>query len=176
MSFPALNDQEERELHRLSTFYRKEAMRCESAKAYLAGSVMLGSALESVLMLMVNCYADEVEATGIVPTRKGKCRPLLDWDLSELIKVAKAAGWLPSALKLDEEWSSRKAKVGDYAEVCRMIRNLAHPGRYLKDHARSRVTAKYLKRQFEIVELCCDRLTQRNNESLHRHMEAEGSL
>lgn len=176
MSFTTLNDEEEQELYRLSRFYWKEALRSEEAKAYLAGSVMLGSALEALLMLMVNIYDDEAVATGKIPTRNGKPRPLVDWDLGQLLKVAKVAGWLPSTLEVDEEWRSRKARVGDYAEVCRMVRNLAHPGRYVKDHARRRVTASYLKRQFEIVQLCRDWLAERNNKSLRAHMQAEGLL
>jgi len=176
MNFSALSDEQEREIHRLSSFYWKEALRCEESKAYLAGSVMLGAALETLLMLMVNCYADEAKTTGAIPIRDGKPRPLIDWDLGQLLKVAKTAGWLPYALELNEEWSNRKAKVGDYAEVSRMVRNLAHPGRYVKDHARSRVTAKYLKRQFEIVVLCRDWLAERNNKSLREQMRQEGLL
>ena len=38
-------DEEEKERFRLQRFYWKEAIRCQDAKAYLAGCVMLGSAL-----------------------------------------------------------------------------------------------------------------------------------
>ena len=40
-------EEEEREFWRLYRFYWREAERCEEAKAYLAGCVMLGSALEA---------------------------------------------------------------------------------------------------------------------------------
>jgi hypothetical protein len=176
MTFATLSDEEERELHRLSSYYWKEALRCEEAKAYLAGCVMLGSALETLLMLMVDAYGEEVKATGMIPMRDGKPLPLLRWDLGQLLKAAKAAGWLPSGLNPSDEWSTRKAKVGDYAEVSRMTRNLAHPGRYVKDHARQRVTAKYLERQFEIALACRDWLAARNNKSLREHMREEGLL
>ena len=173
----ALSEEEERELRQLSGYYWKEALRCEEAKAYLAGCVMLGSALETLLMLMVDGYADEVEATGTVPIlRNGKSLPLLRWNLSQLLKAAKAAGWLPSGLDTSEKWSTRKAKVGDYAEMFRIVRNLAHPGRYVQDHARSRVTARYLERQFEIALACRDWLAKRNNESLRERMRKEGLL
>ena len=72
MAFTTLTDEEEKELNRLSRFYWQEALRCEKAQAYLAGSVMLGSALETLLILMINCYSDEADQTGKVPTRKGK--------------------------------------------------------------------------------------------------------
>ena len=93
-----------------------------------------------------------------------------------VIKVAKAAGWLPHAFGLSDNWNGRKAKIGDYAEVSLDVRNLAHPGWYVRDHARSRVTAKYLKRQFEIVFSRRDWLTERNNKSLREHMRQEGIL
>ena len=61
MGFTTLTDQEERELHRLSRVYWQEALRCEEAKAYLAGCVMLCSALETMLILMINCYSEEAD-------------------------------------------------------------------------------------------------------------------
>ena len=119
MSFETLTEKEERELHRLFRFYWKEAERCETAKAYLAGGVMLGSVLETILMLMVNAHSDDVFASGAAPNRNKKPLALLKWDLSQLIKVAKAVGWLPGQSELNDDWNSRKAKIGDYAEVAR---------------------------------------------------------
>jgi hypothetical protein len=175
MPFTMLTDNEEKELYRLQRLYWREAVRCRESKAYLAGCVMLGSALETLLMLIINIYADEAEQTGKLPTFKGKAKPLLDWKYIELLRVAKAAGWLPSQLDLDnDKWSSKKARIGDYAEVVRMVRNLVHPASYASDHYRSRVTAKYLKRQFEVVLLCRDWLVAHNNKSLLEHMNREG--
>jgi hypothetical protein len=174
MPFTTLTDEEEKELSRLNRFYWQEALRCEQANAYLAGSVMLGSALETFLILMINCYADEADQTGKIPIVKGKPKPLLDWKFLELLRVAKAAQWLPSALNLNDDWSSRKARIGDYAEVVRMVRNLVHPAAYAADHRGRRVTRKYLQRQFEVVLLCRDWLAERNNKSLLEHMKAEG--
>ena len=174
MSFQLLNDDEERELWRLSRVYWREALRCENTKAFLAGAVMLGSALETLLILMANAHPDEAEAT--IPKKKGQGRPLLEWKLADLLKVAKAANWLPSGLNLEDDWNRRKAKLGDYAEVVRMVRNLVHPARYFKDHYRSRVTARYLQRQFDVVLNCRDWLLARNNEVLRKRMREEGIL
>jgi hypothetical protein len=174
MPFTTLTEVEEREFHRLQRFYWREALRCEEAKAYLAGCVMLGSALETLLAVMVSAFAEEAEHTGKAPTSRGKPKPLLKWKFDELLRVAKAAGWLPSGLDLDDEWNRKKARVGDYAEVVRMVRNLAHPARYAADHHGKRVTGKYLQQQFEIVLACRDWLAARNNRSLIEHMKAEG--
>ena len=68
-----------------------------------------------------------------------------------------------------------QSAFGDYAEVVRIVRNLGHPAQYAADHHRSRVTAKYLQWQFEVVLLCRDWLAERNNKSLREHMRAGGS-
>ena len=135
---------------------------------------MLGSVLDTLLILMVNCFPEEAAATGQVPRKNGKEKMLLDWNLSELLKVAKAAGWLPAGLSLSDEWSHRKAKIGDYADVARKLRNLIHPARYRKDHLRRRITQRYLEQQFEVVLLCRDWLLDRNNRALLAHMKEEG--
>ena len=76
MTFETINEEQERELYRLMRFYWAEARRCEESKAYLAGRAMLGSALEAILMLMVNAHLEEAEATGVIPTRANKPVPL----------------------------------------------------------------------------------------------------
>ena len=99
MPFTILSNEEEKELWRLSRFYWQEALRFERAKAYLAGCIMLGSAFENLLILMINVFSDEADQTGKVPTKKSKPKPLLTWTFVELLRVAKAAKWLPAAFK-----------------------------------------------------------------------------
>lgn len=176
MTFTILSDSEERELYRLLRFYWREAERCQQARAYLAGSVMAASALEALLIAMVNVYADEVETSGVAPVKKGQSRPLVDWNLSELIKVAKTTKWFPFSLDPKEDWNGRKAKIGDYAEVARMIRNLVHPGCYLREHSPNRVTAKYLHRQLEILSSCRDWLEKHNSDKFLEHLKQDGLL
>jgi hypothetical protein len=171
MLFETLTDEEEKELHRLSRVYWREALLCEKTGAYLAGCTMLGSCLENILILMINAHSEDVESTGKVPHLKSKPKALLNWTFAELLRVAKSAGWLPSAPDLKDGWSGRKAKIGDYAEVVRMVRNLVHPARYLKDFCRKELTKKYLQQQFDVVSLCCEWLAERNSKSLLKHYE-----
>jgi hypothetical protein len=174
MTFDTLSDGDAKELYRLSHFYWREARRCERAGAHLAGCVILGSALETDLMLMVNVFADEAEATAKLPTKKGKPKPLLDWDLAELLRVAKAANWLPTSDDPNHNYHLKKAKIGDFADVVRGVRNLAHPARYRKEHSGKRVTARYLRQQFDVVEICRDWLLAYNNKALRESLKAEG--
>lgn len=177
MTFEALDEAAKRELYRLYRYYWREADRCRTANAYLAGCVMLGSALETILMLIVSVYPEEAEATGRVPMSRGQPKPLLNWSLLELLRVAKCARWLPSGFPDGEdEWVTRNAKVGDYAEVARSIRNLAHPARYFLDHPRKRVTARFLDQQFEVVLACQEWLERHNNDQLRENMRREGLL
>lgn len=165
-----LTEEERQELHRLHRFYWKEAKRCEESNAYLAGCIMLGSVLETTLILMVDCYCEEVEKTKKIPMHKNKPRPLLEWKLSQLLKIAKAANWLPSKLNLNDNWDTRIAKIGDYAEVLRMIRNLAHPSCYVNDHMGKRITKKYLEKQFNVMLLCIDWVLNKINISLYEQL------
>lgn len=177
MSFETLDDDAERELFRLYRYYWLEAKRCQKAKAHLAGCVMLGSALETLLMLIVNVYPEEAEATEAVPMKDKKPMPLHKWNLTQLLAVAKKAGWLPSSLNVGEDnWSTRKAEIGDYAEITRMLRNLAHPARYHLDHSRKRVTARFLERQFDIVLACQKWLEKYNLDRLAEHWRQKGLM
>ncbi|MBF0456426.1 MAG: hypothetical protein HQK99_00840 [Nitrospirae bacterium] len=162
-----------KELLRLWRFYQKEAHRCTENKAYLAGCIMAGSVMETQLILMVDMYPDEAAATNKLPTRKKVVEPLLKWKLAELLPVAKAAGWLPSGLNLSDEWCNLKAKVGDYAEVTRQLRNLLHPSRYLEDHYRKRVTAKHAHMVFDTMDAVNDFLLATLNKSLLKSYEQE---
>jgi hypothetical protein len=190
MPITPLTNEEEKELLRLQRFYWKEAIRCEDGKAYLAGCLMLGSALETLLILLINLDAEEAEKTGKIPTLKGRQKPLLKWDLAELLAVAKAASWLPSALDLDDDWNWRKAKIGDYAEVVRMMRNLAHPARYLPAILKTTTVAASpinicsvsLKRCLHAgtgslltTTRTCSSISKKRKRQAHRHHEYDGA-
>jgi hypothetical protein len=100
----------------------------------------------------------------------------VDWDLSDLIKVAKTTKWFHFGLDPKGNWNGRKAKIGDYAEVARMIRNLVHPGYYLREHTPSRLTAKYLRHPLEILSLCRDWPEKHNSERFLNHLKQERLL
>jgi inosine-uridine nucleoside N-ribohydrolase len=88
MPFTALTGEEEKELYRLQHLYWREALRCEESKAYLAGCVMLGSALETLLILMVNCYSDEADQTGKGSHDKGQTKAGIG-DYAEVVRMVR---------------------------------------------------------------------------------------
>lgn len=164
-----LSDEQEQELRRLFRYYGLEAKRCEKAKAYLAGCVMAAGSMEAALILMVNAFSQDIPANAKLPSKR-----LLKWDLAQLLVVAKMAGWLPAGLDVDnDEWIAQKAQVGDRAEVVRLLRNLLHPGRYVDDHHRQRVTKKYLKFAFDVAIEVVDSLFARIEKSVLERAKAE---
>ena len=76
-------------------------------------------------------------------------------------------------MELSEDWSTRKAKVGDYAEVIRQLRNLLHPARYLKDHYRKRITRKHTQLVFDTMDTVNRFLGGKVEESLSRSLADE---
>jgi len=135
---------------------------------------MSGAALEVMLILAVDVYGDEAVATGKLPKKKGKAlKPLLDWNLAELLTVAKAAGWLPSALQLTESWDRRKAKIGDYAEVVRMLRNLVHPAKDIEDNFKKRVTKKHTSFCQEVIEAITNIMLTKLSKSIDLDLQQE---
>lgn len=173
MSEFAFTDDQHNEVIRLSRAYHREAHRCRDGKAYLAGCVMMGAALEASLLAFVNCYPDEALCSARAPTRRGTIKPLAQWSLAELLAVAKERGWLPSSLSLDEEWSDKKAQIGDYTEVLRQIRNLIHPAEHMLTFPRKRITRRYLSMSFEIFEVATEYLLNMVGESLRAVFEAD---
>jgi len=120
-----LADAQHNKLNRLLRLYQSEARRCREAKAYLAGCVMAGAALETSLVLMISLFQEDVGMVADLPAKGGGIKPLMEWRFRDLLNVAKATGWLPAALNYGvDDWSDEKAKVGDYAEVVREMRDL----------------------------------------------------
>jgi hypothetical protein len=89
-------------------------------------------------------------------------KPILDLTLFELIAIAKAVRWLPANLQYGrDDWDAKKAKIGDFTEVAREIRNLLHPGRYARDHHKKRITPKIVDMILHIADEVADSLSAR---------------
>ena len=175
-SLKTFTEDEAKDLYRITTYYWKEARRCEEAGAYLAACVLIGSALEAMLMLVVYVSDEEALATGKIQTVGSEAAELRRLDLTQLLAVAKAAEWLPSSKQADGSTKRKRKQIGDLAIVIRDVRNLVHPGRYVSDHYRRRVTKRYSEYLFEVLEVISDWLAAHNMAHLRRAMASEGML
>lgn len=157
--------------------YQKEAQKCRRADAYLAGCVMLGAALEASLLAMAKCYPDEVKGTK---TYSLKNDPDLDkWNLIDHLKVARELDWIPSKLPLDKiaresgidpDEALKNGDLGYFADVVREIRDMLHPGRYLRLWSGVRVTKKFLETSYEVVDLVRESLLKKLEDSIRQEM------
>lgn len=146
-----LDDSQSWALFDIETRYYREARKCQEAGAYLAGCVMLGAALEANLIAMVDFHLNEVSACKKAPRRsKGSVKKLLNWQLGELLGVASELGWLPASEPLGND--PKDWLVGDHAQVVRILRNLIHPGRYVKEYAGFQFTAETLTASFNSLD------------------------
>ena len=122
--------------------------------------------MEAILLSTANYFPKIVASTKYTPKKNGKIKRLDRWTLMDLLAVAKELNWLPSGLSPEDEWNSAIAKIGDYVDVVRNIRNLIHPVRYLNDFSRKRFTKKYLEACFEIVDTSIEYLSSLIKDSL----------
>lgn len=115
----------------LASSYEDEAERAEQAGAFLAASVMLGSAIET--RLIVTCLENEEKIKETLDrlqlTNKDlKSKNPVTWSLEVLIKVCSTAGWIPDYKVGGFTFSGSKM-----AEFLRSTRNQVHPKVKLKN-------------------------------------------
>ena len=95
-----------------------EVQNCMQCQAYLAGTVMMGGLLESLLLARINASPNQaaVFTAKNAPKDKktGKTLPLSDWTLLKMVEVGHELGWI-----------SKSAK--DVGNVLRDFRNYIHP-------------------------------------------------
>jgi hypothetical protein len=92
-----------------------EAQKCMNSEAYLAGTIIMGSMLEGILLSVINKNPSIANRAKCSPKDKvGVVKVFGDWNLSEMINVAHEVGWLGLDVK-------------KYSHVLREFRNLIHP-------------------------------------------------
>ena len=168
-----LTEDQFHELMRLCRLYRREANRSMDAKAYLAGCVMIGAALESDLLAMCNCYSDEIPEELIPKQRNGKPKHLLDWTFFQLLRIARECGWLRARLDPQDQWNPKRAHIGDYAIVLKDIRNFVHASCHITNFLNSRITKRRMEMCFEILEVASNHLQAKLHGSLKVAIEEE---
>jgi hypothetical protein len=151
MSEPLLSKSQIDELNALLPKYYEQAMLCQKCDAYLPGSVMLGSFLETLLLIITANCAKEALKTKTAKKYNLQTKKLLKWDFYHLIAVALDAGWLPVATSIDNPDEQKNIPLAAYGHVPRRVRNLAHPGKFLKELKRkNEMTPAFLRSCFKI--------------------------
>ncbi len=146
-------------LLKIQNFYIDEAKKCYEAKAYFAGCVVLGSVLETTLLIIVALSPEEINTLKKFPKRRGKPTAPINWSLSDLLDVARELNWLPGKLERTNKYNSpEKGEIGDDARIIYEIRNLVHPGKYLRCYPSVDITEQHFYYSFGILNAINDRL------------------
>ena len=127
-----LNEKQFQKLNELIAEIEKEIEKCESARAYLAGCILIGAALESLLLAVVDIYPDEVKNAiaeiNKQEKKKIKFKPL-SWGLGLLIEIAIKCNWFPYKGTQGPE----EGEIGDWlTKYVKELRDFVHPGRVLR--------------------------------------------
>ena len=134
--------------------YELEAERCANAGAHLASCILLAATIEVQLVICVSSFPEEAERalkrlqesneinSGL------KLSSVLEWDLGQLLKVAREAQWLPPKV---ERFPFPVVDTSQVlaADHVRELRNLVHPGRLLRDRKGQTITKEELDLLYE---------------------------
>jgi hypothetical protein len=139
-----------KDLVKLFHFFHEQAMRCAAADAYLPACIMLGSALETLLLVFAGRFPEEALSTEAAKKYKLHEKHLLKWDFNELLDIAYNAGWLPAAAATNDPEELKKIDLASFGHVVRRVRNLVHAAKYLKEMKGKDVTPAFLRSCFKI--------------------------
>jgi hypothetical protein len=152
-------------LQKLMEQYEEEAQKCKDAGALLAGSAIHAAAMEAALLAMAYCCEEEMKVSDTF-RRVGE-EDLRNWDLKQLLDLASEMRWLPTSLPLgkiarmsgiEPDEALKNGDVVYFADVVREVRNMIHPGRYLRLWSGVQVSKEYLDSIEETVKIVYDHL------------------
>ena len=134
--------------------YGLEAERCANAGAHLAKCIMLAATIGGQLVICVSSFPEEAERAlkrlqeSNEINRGLKLSSVLEWDLGQLLKVAREAQWLPPKVKRYPFPAVDTAEVLS-ADHIRELRNLVHPGRLVRERKGQMITKEELDLLYE---------------------------
>lgn len=164
-------------LLKLSKMYDKEAVKCKRNGEILASCVMYAASMEASILAIALVYDEDLERTRTY--RKRHEPDLRKWELITLLDLARELKWIPSKLPLGHiartsgvGWgeAAKRGDVGYYADAVREIRDLIHPGRYVRLWPGVKITREHVATVEEAVEVVHGCLEKKVHDSLREYM------
>ncbi|MBX6422635.1 hypothetical protein [Thermosulfurimonas sp. F29] len=161
-----LNESKFEELQKLIEKLLEEANKCASVQAYLAGCIVLGSALEAMLLAMVDVFPEEVQkALKNLPNIK-YTDPRY-WSLSDLLQIAFKIGWIPFKDIDDPD----QGDLGDWLlNYVKELRNLVHPGKKIRDYKDICLTREHFKTARDLIDITIKYLLSKVEKALAKDL------
>ena len=150
--------------------FHQEATRAANARAYHAACVMLGGALEGILLAMATIRSDDVETylATLLPADQPPKRAQ-DWALGHLLQLATALRWFPARRN-----KHARRRLADWAHLIQELRNLAHPGKHIRDYPTVRVQKAHWTDAQAVFDLANSSLLDLVKSDLRADMRARG--
>lgn len=140
-----------------------EADKCASVQAYLAACVLLGSALEAMLLAMVSLFPEEVGKVISGAEFKNLGRNPKSWNLHDLLIVSFKTGWIPFKDTKDPD----QGELGDWLlNYVKELRNLIHPGKKIRDYKGIYLTKEHFESARIFIDLTIKHLLSKIEKSL----------
>lgn len=119
-----------KELQLMNKYY-SEFKKCYENQAYLSASALLGAALESLLLFILNKKDPQVIDKEIEKLKKGKvlqCKKLNRMGLNDLIELGGSVGVMPEI-----DHTNYLLSLKNMSGTIKDTRNFLHPGKILRD-------------------------------------------
>lgn len=150
--------------------YVRESRICAKNRVYYAACITLGAALEGALLAMCDLQFGEVELLlASLPSNERPRGPVDRWGMDDLLKVATRLGWLPARAH-----EKARRRVGDWSHLVKELRNLAHPGRHIRDYPDVRLRKAHYDDARWVYGAAIEWLEHHNSKRLIEAMEKKG--
>ena len=135
----AISEKDFNFLLKLANRFKKEAANCKKNGQILASCVMYAAEMEAQILAMALIYDDEVKESKTYHGKKE--RDLRQWELKPLLDLSRELNWIPSSLPvgqiartsgIEPDDALKAGDVGYFADRVREIRDMVHPGRYVR--------------------------------------------
>jgi|SRR5208337_139546 len=159
--------------------YHDQAVRSKKCRAYLAGCVFLGAAIEGGLLATARCYPSRVRQSLKYRNKRKKDRNLDKWGFLDLLELGRELKWIPSRIPMGKiarasgisvKSDLANGDLGYFADVVREIRNLVHPGIYVRRMRNVRITESYYQFCYEVEGIVFDYLYRKLENSMRRQL------
>jgi hypothetical protein len=129
----------------------EEAVVCARAGAFRGGCVLLGAALEGALLATAVTLESQLRSAGNWP----KGDPL-KWSLGDLLTVGVRAGWFPETPNVPPGMVPIPTQLGDTLRFVQWLRNLVHPGKFLREAAGVELDERLFSHAYETLDEAFD--------------------
>lgn len=159
--------------------YHDQAVRSEKCRAYLAGCVFLGAAIEGGLLATSKCYPSQVRQSLKYRSKRKKDRNLDKWGFLDLLELGRELRWIPSRIPMGKiarasgitvKSALANGDLGYFADVVREIRNLVHPGVYVRKMRNVKIAKSYYRFCYDVEDIVFGYLYRKLEISIRRQL------